>query len=70
MWWFIIYYIIAYAVFTFLYFYLYNNYCPSVEYKEWQRVLGVTIASMLLGIFWIFIPIIIIIYHLFQSKQK
>lgn len=70
MWWFIIYYLIAYAIFTLSYFYLYENYVPNEECKEWKRILGITVVSMLLGILWIFIPIIIIIYQLYKSKQN
>lgn len=70
MWCFIIYYIIAYAIFTLGYFYLYENYIPNGEYEEWKRILAITLTSMALGILWIFIPIIIIIYQLYKSKQK
>ena len=70
MWCFIIYYIIAYAIFTLSYFYFYENYIPNGEYKEWKRILGITLVSMMLGILWILIPIIIIIYQLYKSKQK
>ena len=70
MWCFIIYYLIAYAIFTLCYFYCYENYIPNGEYKEWKRILGITLASIVLGIFWIFIPIAIIIYQLYKSKQN
>lgn len=70
MWWFIIYYIIAYAVFTVCYFYFSAEYVPTKKYADWQVTLGITLTSMLLGVFWVFIPIIIIIYQLYKSNQK
>jgi uncharacterized membrane protein HdeD (DUF308 family) len=47
---------------------MYENYIPDGEYKEWKRILGITLASIILGIFWIFMPIITIIYQLYKSK--
>lgn len=68
MWWFIIYFVIAYAIFTLFYFYCYENYIPNKECEEWKRILAITLTSMILGILWIFIPIIIIFYQLYKLK--
>jgi hypothetical protein len=68
MWLFIIYAIVAYAIFTLCYFYFSAEYAPPKEYADWQVALGITLTSMLLGIFWIFIPVIFIIYNLYKSK--
>lgn len=69
MWWVIGYFIIVYFTFTLLYFYLEDTYESPVIQTEFWRSLYITICSLLLGLFWIFIPIVFIIYKN-QSKQK
>ena len=69
MWLFIIYAIIAYTIFTVCYFYFSSEYVPDKKYPDWQVTLGMTLTSMSLGVFWIFIPVIFIIYQLYKSKQ-
>lgn len=56
MLWFLIYIVIGYLVFTFCYFYTYNEYEFPSEMKEWKKYVIVVLCSLLIGLLW---PIIL-----------
>jgi NADH:ubiquinone oxidoreductase subunit 6 (subunit J) len=69
MWFVIIYFIIAYAIFTLMYFYTMDTYVPQQKCKEWQRTLAITIVSLLIGLLWIFIPIVCMVWYTNNLKK-
>jgi uncharacterized membrane-anchored protein len=68
MWWFIIYALVAYAVFTINYFYISNSYAD--EDLSCVQLLFIATGSLIIGLIWILLPIIIIIYQICKTKIK
>lgn len=68
MWWFLIYVIIAYLVHAIIYYYS-MNYC-QIEVPEYLKFIIVLCVSVLISLFWIFIPFGYLIYKIYKFIKK
>jgi len=68
MLWFLIYVVIAYAVYTVSYYYIIDSY--QLRVLNCLTLIRVACFSLLLGLFWILIPLGYLIYKIYIFIKK